>query len=73
MTIQAQSLLIEIIAKTLEDPLINWEAEKLIEIFVWVLVIAIAIIAGVFSRRFEQAIFFAIISTIITMAFFLIN
>jgi len=73
MTIQTQSLLIEIIAETLEDPLINWEAEKIVNIFILVLVFAIAIVAGVFSRQFKQAIIFAIVSTIITMAFFMIK
>lgn len=68
-----QSLLIEIIAAALEDPLIDSRAEQTIVIFVWVLILALAGVIGLFSRRLEQVLFFAFISTIITMAFFVIH
>ncbi len=73
MTIQPQSLLIQLIATSLEDPLIDWRTEKVIQILVWILIIAIASVVGLISRRLEQAIFFAIISSIITIAFFVIG
>lgn len=72
MTIQTPNILIELIAKALQDPLIDWGAEKTIEILVWILLIAMAISVGVFSRRLEHAIIFALVTSIITIAFFAI-
>ena len=60
-------------ATALEDPLINSRAEQTITIFVWILIFAVASIVGLFSRRLEHAIFFALISSIISMAFFVIS
>ncbi len=67
-----QLLLTAIIAATLDDPLIDWRAEQTIAIFIWVLIIALAGIVGLFSRKLEYAIFFALVSSIISMAFFII-
>lgn len=58
--------------KNVEDPLIDWRGEQTVKILVWVLVIAMSISVGVFSRRLEHALFFAFVSSIITIAFFVI-
>jgi membrane protein YdbS with pleckstrin-like domain len=65
-------LLTEIMATALEDPLIDWKGEQIIIIFVWVLLIAIATGVGLFSRSIEYALAVAFVSSIITIAFFLI-
>jgi len=72
MNIQTQSLFTEIIAAALDDPLIDWRAEQTIGIFIWVLILSAAGIVGLFSRKLEYAIFFALVSSIISMAFFII-
>ena len=63
---------IKIIAQ-LEDPLINWGAERTIEVTVWILGFAIAGIIGLLNRKLEHAIAIAIISSMITVAFFVIR
>ena len=73
MDIQTQSLLSQIIATTLEDPLIDWKTQRTIELFLWVFVIATAGVVGLISRRLENALFFAFVSSIITIAFFVIG
>jgi len=69
MTIPTQ-FFTEILATALEDPLINSIAEQTIIVFVWILIFAIASVVGLFSRRLEHALFFALISSIITIVFF---
>lgn len=64
--------LIETIAQ-LEDPLINWGAERTIEFTIWILGFTIAAIVGLLSRKLEHAIFFALVTSLITIAFFLIR
>ena len=64
--------IVEIIAQ-LEDPLINWGAERTIEVTVWILGFAIAAIVGLLNRKLEHAIVIAIISSMITIAFFVIR
>ena len=73
MTINTQLLLLEIMAIAMEDPLIDWKTEKTIELLVWVVIIAFASVVGLLSRRLEHAIFFALVSSIITIAFFVIS
>jgi len=60
-------------ATSLEDPLIDWRTEKVIQLLVWILIIAIASVVGLISRRLEHALFFAFVSSIITIAFFVIG
>ncbi len=60
------------VAMSLEDPLINSKAEQTLTILVWVLICSAAIVVGLFNRRLEYAVIFALISSIIGMAFFLI-
>lgn len=73
MFIPTQFLLRGIIATALEDPLINSSAERAISIFVWFLIFALAGVVGLFNRRLEYAIVLALVSSIITMAFFVIG
>jgi|GEM_PF-2537658 len=73
MLFQTQSLLPEIVATALEDPLINSSAERTIMLLVWVLIFALASVVGLFNRRLEYAIILALVSSIITIAFFVIS
>jgi len=73
MTLQTQSLLAEIMATALGDPLINSRAEQTITISVWILIFAMSSVIGLFSRRLEHAVFFALASSIIGIAFFVIS
>lgn len=73
MTIQTQQVLIELLAQTLEDPLIDWGAENLIVISVWLLVISLSLTVGLFSRRLEHALIAAFVTSLITIAFFVIR
>ncbi|MBV8882849.1 MAG: hypothetical protein JO235_02440 [Chroococcidiopsidaceae cyanobacterium CP_BM_RX_35] len=73
MLIQTQSLSTEIVATALEDPLINSSAEQTITILVWALIFALAVVVGLFNRRLEYAIILALVSSIITIAFFVIS
>ncbi|MBO3457505.1 hypothetical protein G4P69_02010 [Aetokthonos hydrillicola CCALA 1050] len=65
-------VLTNIVAAALEDPLIDTKGEQTIIIFVWVLLIAIATSVGLFSRRIEYALAVAFVTSVITIAFFLI-
>lgn len=63
--------LVEIIAQ-IEDPLISWGAERTIEVIVWILGFTVAALVGLLSRKLEYAIITAVITSIITVAFFAI-
>jgi hypothetical protein len=69
MTIESQ--FIKLIAAA-EDPLIDWQGEQIIIIFVWVFLIGVATSVGLFSRKVEYALAVAFVSSIIAIAFFII-
>lgn len=52
-----------------KDPLIDYGAEHLIYFGVFLVVVAIAIIIGMLSRKLEHALVFSLILTVIFMVF----
>lgn len=63
--------LVEIIVQ-LEDPLINWGAERTIEVIAWILGFTVAALVGLLSRKLGYAIITAVVTSLITVAFFAI-
>lgn len=70
---QIYQILLEIQAQTTKDPLIDWQAENTIKIAVVLLLIASTAVVGVISRRLEHAIIFALVVSVIAIAFFTIH
>ena len=52
-----------------KDPLIDYGAEHLIYFGVFLVVVAIAIILGMLSRKLEHALMFSLVLTVIFMIF----
>lgn len=69
-----QQLLLE--AQTVahpQDPLIDWRGEETIRIAVFFMIIALTILVRFLSPRLEHAIIFALVTSLIAIAFFVIH
>ncbi|WP_017717530.1 hypothetical protein [Kamptonema formosum] len=67
------SVLLETNAQAAGDTLIDWKAQATIRIAVFVLLLAGAGVVGIISRRVEHAVVFALATSLIAMAFFIIH
>lgn len=56
-----------------QDPLIDWRGEETIRIAVVFLIIALTILVRFLSPRLEHAIIFALVASLIAIAFFVIH
>jgi hypothetical protein len=56
-----------------QDPLIDWRGEETIRIAVVLLLIALTILVRFLSPRLEHAIIFALVASLIAIAFFVIH
>lgn len=73
MNIQLQKLLIEVIATSPDDQLIDWESENLLKLLIFVFIFGIAMAINIISRKLEHAIIFTLICTLISGAFLIIK
>jgi hypothetical protein len=73
MNIQIQHLLIQAMANSLDEPLIDWQAENLLKILVFVVIFGVAVAINIISKKVEHAVAFAFICTIIAGAFLIIK
>ncbi|MEH2250554.1 hypothetical protein [Nostoc sp.] len=73
MNIQLQQLLIQAMATSLDEPLIDWQSENLLKILVFVFIFGIATAINIISSKMEHAIIFAFVCTIISAAFLIIK
>ncbi len=70
---QTHKILLEIQTHTTNDSLIYWQAETLIKVVVFVILIVATLIIKFLSSRLEHAIIFALFTSIIAIAFFIIH
>ncbi|HEY9674983.1 MAG TPA: hypothetical protein V6D11_26315 [Waterburya sp.] len=56
-----------------QDPLIDWRGEETIRIAVVFLIIALTILVRFLSPRLEHAVIFALVASLIAIAFFVIH
>ena len=68
-----QLILLESQTHTNTDSLIYWQAETLIKVTVFVIIIVASLIIRVITSRLENAIVFAVFTSITTLAFLLIH
>ena len=73
MNIQLQKLLIEVIATSPDDQLIDWQSENLLKLLIFVFIFGIAMAINIISRKLEHAIIFTLICTLISGAFLIIK
>lgn len=73
MNIQLQQLLMQVLATSVNDPLIDWQSENLLKVLVFVFIFSIAIAINLISRKVEHAIMFALICTLISVSFMIIK
>jgi hypothetical protein len=73
MNIQFQHLLIQVIATSVDDALIDWQSENLLKVLIFVFISLIAIAINIISKKAEHAIIFALICTLISGSFLIIK
>jgi hypothetical protein len=73
MNIQFQHLLIQVIATSVDDALIDWQSENLLKVLIFVFILLIAIAINIISKKAEHAIIFALICTLISGSFLIIK
>jgi hypothetical protein len=73
MNIQLQHLLIQVIATSVDDALIDWQSENLLKVLIFVFILLIAIAINIISKKAEHAIIFALICTLISGSFLIIK
>jgi hypothetical protein len=73
MNIQLQHLLIQVIATSIDDALIDWQSENLLKVLIFVFILLIAIAINIISKKAEHAIIFALICTLISGSFLIIK
>lgn len=73
MNIQLQQLLIQAMATSIDDPLIDWQSENLLKVLVFVFIFGITIAIRIISIKAEHAVIFAFICSLISVAFLIIK
>ena len=73
MNIELQHLLIQVIATSVDDTLIDWQSENLLKILIFVFIFLIAMAINILSEKAEHAIIFALICTLISGSFLIIK
>jgi|UPI0003768969 hypothetical protein len=68
-----QQALINITATAVDDTLIDWRSENIIKVSSFVIVIAVSTAVGIISSKVEHAVIFALICSVIAVAFFLVS
>lgn len=73
MNIQFQKFLIQLMATSLDDSLIDWQSENLLKILIFIFIFLIAIAINIISSKVEHAVIFALVCTLISGAFLIIK
>ena len=73
MNIELQHLLIQVIATSVDDTLIDWQSENILKILIFVFIFLIAMAINILSEKAEHAIIFALICTLISGSFLIIK
>ena len=70
---QTYILLLEVQAQTAKDPLINWQGENIIKIGVIFIILVLTLLIRAISPRVEHAVIFALVSSLLAIAFFMFS
>lgn len=73
MNIQLQELLIQVMATSVDDALIDRQSENILKILIFVFIFLIAMAINIISEKAEHAIIFALICTLISGSFLIIK
>lgn len=73
MNIQLKQLLIQVMATSVDNTLIDWQSENLLKVLIFVFIFLIAMAINIISEKAEHAIIFALICTLISGSFLIIK
>lgn len=73
MNIQLQHLLIQVMATSVDDALIDWQSENLLKVLIFLFIFLIAMAINIISEKAEHVIICSLTCTLISGLFLIIK